>query len=314
MLLRAGAGLAISVVACVIVVGTVDLPQVLAGIARADLRVLAIPVALVLVQLLVRAARWAGLLGAITNRPIRTRDAAPPLAVGYLGNIVLPARLGEVVRIILAARTLAVPAADSTASVVVERGVDLLALLAVAGCAYAMLGRRTGSRSVLVLGAILALTVALRAARWLGPRLSRGCLHAWPLSTSSSAPLVAWATERCSGVRPQRACVADGRGTDVGLRPGRRRSPVARRGARHRLRGCHRCRHPCRRRPRRHLRAWGADRCRPGWDQRRPCPPDHVGRPCRGGCPAVAGRTPALASIGVEGLSPLRTTEAPQQS
>ena len=140
-------------------------------------------------------------------------DVVGPLAAGYLGNTVLPARLGEVVRIVLISRRTAVPATAATASVVVERVVDLLALLAVATAASGVIGatgwlpfagdaRAARRRSGVVAAARgTDRRPPARAAARRGPGRARplpASLRGGPARRSSSAP-------GCSACSPGRA-------------------------------------------------------------------------------------------------------------
>jgi uncharacterized membrane protein YbhN (UPF0104 family) len=154
---RIAIGVTVSVVAVLLVSRSADIPAAVGRVLAVDPRWLLLPVLVVMVQLGIRSVRWAGLLTAVGPRPIRARQAVGPLAVGYLGNTVLPARLGEVVRIVLISRRAAVPATPATASVVVERGVDLIALLTVATAASGL----SGVTSWLPFAAVVALLVAV---------------------------------------------------------------------------------------------------------------------------------------------------------
>ncbi len=140
VLLRAVLGVAISVVALLLIAQGADFPTAIGGVLAVDPRWLVPPIVVVMVQLGIRSARWAALLTAVGPRRLGARDVVGPLAAGYLGNTVLPARLGEVVRIVLVSRRTGVPATAATVSVVVERVVDLIALLAVATVASAVIG------------------------------------------------------------------------------------------------------------------------------------------------------------------------------
>jgi uncharacterized protein (TIRG00374 family) len=122
-------GLAISVFALWIVARDVDLSRTAAMLSGANVSVLAVVLGVIAVQATLRAVRWRLLL------PSRADGSQPPVArvlpvllVGYLGNAVLPARLGEVVRGALLARREGVAAAESVGSVVLERIVDVLVL------------------------------------------------------------------------------------------------------------------------------------------------------------------------------------------
>jgi uncharacterized protein (TIRG00374 family) len=165
--LRALAGIAVSIIAVVLVAQTADVPAALAQVATVDPRALLLPTVVILVQLLVRAVRWSGILSAMAGEPIGTRQVVGPLAVGYLGNIVLPARLGEVGRLVVVSRRTGASATASTASVVVERAVDLLALLSIVAAASAVVGATGWLPVAVVIVLVLGLVVAMRTGSWL---------------------------------------------------------------------------------------------------------------------------------------------------
>lgn len=140
ILLRVVLGVAVSVVALVLVGQGADIPAAIGGVIAVDPHWLVLPIAVVIVQLGIRSIRWAALLTAVGPLRLGAREVVGPLAAGYLGNAVLPARLGEVLRIVLVSRRTGVPATAATASVVVERVIDLIALLAIATAASALIG------------------------------------------------------------------------------------------------------------------------------------------------------------------------------
>ena len=119
-------------------------------------------------QMWLRAVRWALLLSSVAGRRIGAWRVLWPLTVGYLGNIALPARLGEVMRIVLASRWLGLSATGSTVSVGLERSVDLLALLTVATVAYGLVGTVGWLPFAATLGILAGFALVLRA----GARLS----------------------------------------------------------------------------------------------------------------------------------------------
>lgn len=171
VLIRLVAGIAVSVVALLLVARTTDVPAAFAQVSKVDPRGLVAPVIVIVLQLLIRAVRWSGLLTAMGGFRVSTRQTVGPLSVGYLGNIALPARLGEVVRIVLIARRTPVTMTAATASVVVERGVDLLALLTIATVASVAIG---AAASFLIAGLIVllvALVVAINGGSWIAARL-----------------------------------------------------------------------------------------------------------------------------------------------
>ena len=75
-------------------------------------------------QLWVRSLRWAQLLPEGHAGRIPTRRLVPVVLVGYLGNGVLPARLGDPIRALLVGRRESVPASSAFGSIVLERVVD----------------------------------------------------------------------------------------------------------------------------------------------------------------------------------------------
>lgn len=87
-----------------------------------------VPIAVIAVySIVVRCQRWQLLL-----RPVGTVAMTPLLsatAIGFLCNMVLPLRLGEIVRPVLLARRTSVPVSSVFASVVLERLLDMLTIL-----------------------------------------------------------------------------------------------------------------------------------------------------------------------------------------
>jgi uncharacterized protein (TIRG00374 family) len=80
---------------------------------------------------LIRAARWKVLLG--NSPPVPFRQLFSSMMIGYLANNVLPARMGEVVRMYLLERNAGISKSKSAATIVLERIIDALLLLSIAG-------------------------------------------------------------------------------------------------------------------------------------------------------------------------------------
>lgn len=93
--------------------------------ARADL--LALALALTGVMALVRAERWQYLLAPLG--PTRFWVAFRTTIIGFAASFVLPARAGEVLRPYLLARSERLPATAAFATIIVERILDLLAVI-----------------------------------------------------------------------------------------------------------------------------------------------------------------------------------------
>lgn len=165
-LLLGALGLAISAVALWLAVRTVDLGETWSLLGRTDLRLLVLTLLVIAGQVVVRTLRWRLLL-----RPfLRAGSGAlsrlvPVLLVGYLGNAVLPARLGEPVRAVLAARREQVGVPEALASVYLERLIDVailavLILLAAAAGAPGWIVQAAALAAALGVGAILLLALA----------------------------------------------------------------------------------------------------------------------------------------------------------
>jgi hypothetical protein len=95
----------ISVVALYFAFRGVDVEAALMRLQHADPLPLIAILGIIGAQLFLRTVRWRALLAiAHPVRPLRVATLLPILLIGYLGNAVLPARLGELIRAFLAAR------------------------------------------------------------------------------------------------------------------------------------------------------------------------------------------------------------------
>ncbi|MFP6626611.1 MAG: lysylphosphatidylglycerol synthase transmembrane domain-containing protein [Deltaproteobacteria bacterium] len=88
-----------------------------------------IPVVVVgLYSLLVRAQRWRLLLETATGEKFDLDPLFSATAIGFMANMVLPLRLGEIIKPYLASRTTAASVSTALATVILERILDLLIL------------------------------------------------------------------------------------------------------------------------------------------------------------------------------------------
>ncbi|MDH3636998.1 MAG: flippase-like domain-containing protein [Gammaproteobacteria bacterium] len=115
-----------------------------------------------------KALRWRILLTPLIVT--ETRTVFPPVMVGYSANVVLPAQLGEIVRVIVGARALGLGYSETLATVVLERIFDFLTVLLVLGLAL-LLGAETSATMLHAGYLVTGLTVALTGgvlvfARW----------------------------------------------------------------------------------------------------------------------------------------------------
>jgi uncharacterized membrane protein YbhN (UPF0104 family) len=88
----------ISIAAIVLVLGSVNLAETVSAIARAQVPVLIPALILVAIGIGLRSWHWQRLLPA-GEFVIPVARIVPVLLIGYLGNSVLPARLGEPIRV-----------------------------------------------------------------------------------------------------------------------------------------------------------------------------------------------------------------------
>lgn len=156
--LIAVAGLLLSAVAVAIVVSIIDVRETVKVLGRTDPVPLVAAVGVVAIQVGLRAFRWRIVLPAGGDgRRIPVLRLIPPLLVGYLGNAILPARLGEPMRAVLVSRRERVGVAESLASVLLERIADVATLALVAlGAAFIV-----GAPAWIVQAAALAGAVGL---------------------------------------------------------------------------------------------------------------------------------------------------------
>jgi uncharacterized protein (TIRG00374 family) len=126
-------GLPISVLAILILGNSVDIPAALGVLPSADPGPLVAATLVIGLQISLVTLRWRLLLPRTpAGRRPRYLGTLRALLVGYLGNFVLPARLGEPIRAYLVARLETLPLAGSFASVILERVVDTASIALVA--------------------------------------------------------------------------------------------------------------------------------------------------------------------------------------
>jgi uncharacterized protein (TIRG00374 family) len=152
--LRAVVGAVISIVALWFVLRGVDLARTAELLRQADLRWVAFAAALLSFDLVFRALRWQRLL-----RPIAA--VAYPrmlgyLLIGYVANNILPARLGELIRVHYLGDREGISRAAALGTVVVERVVDLVAVVAIAAVALLVLSVRGVVANAILVGAAVA--------------------------------------------------------------------------------------------------------------------------------------------------------------
>ncbi|MCX6556097.1 MAG: lysylphosphatidylglycerol synthase transmembrane domain-containing protein [Candidatus Aminicenantes bacterium] len=127
------AGIALSVLFIFLAFRQVDFSQMGRAFASADYWLLVPILAVIFLGLLLRAWRWQYLLAPIRLVPLPGLFAS--LVIGYMANTFLPAHLGEVIRAYHARKKTGIAASAVFATIVVERLLDIFALLLLMGLA-----------------------------------------------------------------------------------------------------------------------------------------------------------------------------------
>jgi uncharacterized protein (TIRG00374 family) len=183
-LARGALGLLVSVVCVVLVLSGVDLAQTIDLLAGARPAWLLLAVAGVVADLAFRALRWQILVRPIGHVPLRRLSGY--MLVGYLANNLLPARLGELVRSHYLGDREGISRTSTLGTVVVERIVDTVVLVAIGAVAILVLNVRGVVVNAILAGVAIAallcvgLAVALAAHRLPGAGRAAAFLGRWP--------------------------------------------------------------------------------------------------------------------------------------
>jgi hypothetical protein len=133
--LRVGLSFAISAVFLAFAVRGVDWAEAGRALQQAHYWAVAPSIGFVVWSLYVRAQRWRFFLRPVGRPHMRTLVAATN--IGFMANMVLPLRIGEVVRPLLASRRERLPLSSVLATVVLERIFDMFTVLFLFGVAAA---------------------------------------------------------------------------------------------------------------------------------------------------------------------------------
>ena len=111
-----------------------DYAAIAASFRRADYRTLPLLLALLTGFFWLKAIRWALLLRPLRPAdPLTARQTVPALMIGFMGNNLLPAHLGEFLRVFVLGRQYGLSKAAAFSTVVLERVCDVAAILAILG-------------------------------------------------------------------------------------------------------------------------------------------------------------------------------------
>lgn len=174
-LVRLLVGVAISAVFLGVTLARVNLGEAADAISRAAPAGLAAALVIVLIDLGLRALRWHVLLLNVDGAGMRPpyRLAFGYLTLGFAANFVLPARLGDVARAVLAADTFRTPRLAIFGTILVERlsdglvmlGLAVFSSLAVAGAAQQLQDLTVYAIALTVVGLVVAVVGWLAISR-----------------------------------------------------------------------------------------------------------------------------------------------------
>ena len=151
------AGSLLSVVAAWLAIRDVSLAQTFGLVVAIDVRWLVVAFTALGLQVSIRSLRWSTLLPANAHgRRIPVRRVLPVTLIGYLGNAVLPARLGEPLRAALIAAREGIAVSETLGSVVLERALDTLALAGLGVVFALLLAAPDWVLSVAIIGALVS--------------------------------------------------------------------------------------------------------------------------------------------------------------
>ena len=183
-LLRGTLGIGISLLAGWILLQSVDIGAALDVLSGADWRWVALMIVTLLVDVGARGGRWRWLLRPI--KAVRYWRMLGYTYVGYLANNVLPARLGELVRSHAAGEGEGLSRTTVLGTVVVERIVDTVIVVALAALSVVVLSVRGVMTSAVLLGAafvallVIGLGVAMALHRLPGADRVAAFMGRWP--------------------------------------------------------------------------------------------------------------------------------------
>ncbi|MBA3236589.1 MAG: flippase-like domain-containing protein, partial [Chloroflexi bacterium] len=184
-ILRGIVGIAVSAIAIYLLVRSVDLAATLDVLRTAAPIWIALMLVTASVDLGARAARWQILLGPIARLPYRR--VLGYTYIGYLANNVLPARLGELYRSHALGEGEGISRPTVLGTVVVERIVDTVMVVAIAAAAVVVLSVRGVIANAVILGfafvtlLVVALGVGMAAHRLPGAERIVALAERWPL-------------------------------------------------------------------------------------------------------------------------------------
>lgn len=210
-------GFAISCIAVVLLLQSIEWGRLWDTLAGAEYRWLILSLLALVVEFCLRVLRWKMLLA--PAKSISFLSLLRCMAIGYMANGVLPGRLGELVRVFLLARVEGVSPVLVLASVAVDRVLDVVVLAIALALVLptTQLPAWVGSTGAVIGGGGIALlAISLLLAYPPGRRALLAVLAALP-SFPGKAALSSWMESLCLGVQGLKGAGAQGKMLIVSL-------------------------------------------------------------------------------------------------
>ena len=154
----------LGLVLLVLLLATVDRDQLWQALTTADLRLLALSIALYIPHIMTKALRWRVILS-FMGIPYRYRDAYLSYQGGIFIGLLTPGRLGELARAMHITKDCEADTSDALASVLLDRICDLVMLLLVGTMALLQFGMQ-GADVVVIASTILIIGVMIALGVW----------------------------------------------------------------------------------------------------------------------------------------------------
>ena len=122
-----GVGFLVSALCLLIAVWGIPFEDVIASFKRADYSAAPLLLGALVVFFWIKAIRWTYLLEPVKR--LKTREVVPAMMIGFMGNNVLPAHLGEFIRVYVLGRQFSLSKMSVLSTVVLERVLDVAAIL-----------------------------------------------------------------------------------------------------------------------------------------------------------------------------------------
>jgi len=126
-IINALVGLALTALCLYLAFRGIEIEEVMTSLSRASYSGLPLYLVLLVIFFWLKAIRWKLLL--LPLHSFRTSEVTPSMMIGFMGNNVLPAHIGEVVRVLMLTRRFPLSKTAVFSTVMMERLLDMLAIL-----------------------------------------------------------------------------------------------------------------------------------------------------------------------------------------